>query len=98
MADSVRRLDTVNFNDTISAYANHISRFENIVQGVNNSANAIVNCWKGKGRDAFEKDCRQVQLNLKDITSIMYDIRDALIDAHAEYIKSDSDLSKNFES
>jgi hypothetical protein len=40
----------------------------------------------------------QVRLNLQDISDIMYDLRDALIDAHAEYMKTDSALSKSFES
>jgi WXG100 family type VII secretion target len=95
---NVKHLDTVNFNDTISAYAKHIKRFEDIERDVNSSAGAVVNRWKGKGRNAFEKDYKQVQLNLKDISGIMYDIRDALINAHAEYMKTDSALSKSFES
>lgn len=96
--NNVKHLDTVNFNETIQAYAGYVKQFEEIVRGVNSTANAIVNQWEGKGRNAFEKDYRQVQLNLKDITDIMYDIRDALIDAYAEYIKADQALSKSFES
>lgn len=98
MAETVRHLDTSRFNDTMTAYSNYIRQFEEIVRGVNAAANAVVGRWKGKGRDAFEKDYRQVQLNLKDIAGIMYDLRDALIDAHAEYMKTDSSLSKSFES
>ena len=98
MAGNVKKLDTINFNDTINAYATQIKKFEGIVSGVNKTTNNIVDRWKGKGRNAFEKDCKQVQLNLKDISDIMYNIRDALINAHAEYMKSDEALSKSFES
>ncbi len=98
MAGNVKHLDTVHFNDTITAYANHINKFEGIVKGVTNTTNTVIDRWKGKGRNAFEKDCKQVQLNLKDISEIMYDLRDALIDAHAEYMESDSTLSKTFDS
>ena len=98
MTGNVKHLDTLNFNDTMSAYANYIREFECIVSGVNTAASTIVDNWKGKGRNAFEKDYKQVQLNLKDIYNIMYDLRDALIDAHAEYMKTDSALSKSFES
>ena len=98
MAGDVNHLDTVNFNDTIAAYASHIKEFESIAEGVKRSTDEMVDKWKGKGRDAFEKDCRQVQLNLSDITDIMYNLRDALIDAHAEYMKTDEALSKSFES
>jgi len=98
MAGNVKHLDTVNFNDTINAYADHIRKFEEIVKDVDDLTNAVTNNWKGRGRDAFEKDCRQVRLNLKDITDIMYDLRDALINAHAEYIKADLAVSKAYES
>lgn len=98
MEENVKHLDTIHFNDTITAYSNYIKQFEDIVRGVNSAAGTMVDRWKGKGRNAFEKDYRQVQLNLKDISDIMYDLRDALIDAHAEYMKTDSALSKSFES
>lgn len=95
---NVTHLDTIHFSETRTAYANYIKQFESIVQGVNRAADTMIAHWKGKGRNAFEKDCRQVQLNLKDITEIMYDLRDALVDAEAEYVKSDAALSKSFES
>jgi uncharacterized protein YukE/surface antigen len=98
MAGNVNHLDTINFNDTISSYAEHILQYEGIVKDVNNTTSAMLDNWKGKGRNAFEKDCLQVQLNLKDISEIMYDMRDALINALAEYISSDLALAKNFES
>lgn len=98
MAENVRKLDTIDFNDTINNYANQIKQFEEIVEKVNSAAKYAVEHWKGKGRDAFERDYKQVQLNLKDISDIMYDMRDALIDAHAEYMKTDNALSKNYES
>lgn len=98
MGGRVTHLDTVNFNDTIAAYANYIKQFESIVLGVNRAASTMVDNWKGKGRDAFEKDYKQVQKNLEDISDIMYDLRDALVNAHTEYMTTDSTLSKSFES
>lgn len=98
MAGNVTHLDTVRFNDTMTAYETYIRQFEDIVRGVHTITETMADRWKGVGRNAFVKDCKQVQLNLKDIADIMYDLRDALIDAHAEYMKTDSDLSKKFES
>ena len=98
MAGNVKHLDTINFNSTIAAYAKHIKQFEDIVRSVNSSTKTMTDNWKGRGCDAFEKDCKQIQLNLKDISEIMYDLRDALIDAHAEYMKTDAALSKSFDS
>lgn len=98
MAERVTHLDTVNFDDTRSAYANYITQFEDIVLGVNKAASTMVDNWKGKGRDAFEKDYKQVQINLSDISDIMYDLQEALVNAHVEYIKTDLALSKSYES
>ena len=98
MAGNVKKLDTINFNDTIQAYAAHIKKFEGIVSGVKKTTNTIVDRWKGEGCKTFDKDCKQVQLNLKDISDIMYNIRDALTNAHAEYMKTDEALSKSYES
>lgn len=95
---NVTHLDTVHFNDTRTAYANYIRQFEEIVRSVNTATQTVIGHWKGKGSSAFEEDCRQVQLNLKDITDIMYDLRDALTDAEAEYVKSDAAVAKSFES
>ena len=94
---NVTHLSTANFNDTIHAYEAHIKTFEGIVKGVKSATDALLQNWQGKGRNAFEKDCQQVQLNLQDIKEIMYDLRDALTDAHAEYIKNDLATAKNFE-
>jgi WXG100 family type VII secretion target len=95
---NVKHLDTANFNATMTAYATYIKQFEAIVRDVNNTCETMVDRWKGNGRNAFEKDYKQVQLNLKDLSEIMYDLRDALVDAHAEYMKTDSALSKSFDS
>lgn len=97
-AGNVKHLDTGNFNAALTTYANYIRQFEALVRDVNSTCGTMVENWKGEGRDAFEKDFKQVQINLKDISDIMYDLRDGLIDAHAEYMKTDAALSKSFES
>jgi WXG100 family type VII secretion target len=94
----VTSLDTVNFNETIAAYKTHVETFQEIVKGVNNTVNTLIGNWQGEGRNAFEKDSRQVQLNLNDISGIMYDIRDALASAHNEYIEFDSTVAKSYDS
>lgn len=94
----VEHLDTVNFNDAISLFGNYITQFEGIVQDVKRINETMLSKWKGEGCKAYELDCRQVQLNLKDISDIMYDLRDALVNAHAEYIKMDQSVSKLYDS
>lgn len=97
-SEQVRHLDTISFNSTINAYSGYIKRYEGLVEDVDRIVSKVLDHWDGKGHDAFEKDCKQVQINLKDVAEIMYDLRDALINAHAEYMKADNSLSKSFES
>ena len=98
LASNVRHLDTAHFDSTIDDYSKYITRFETIVSEVNNIINEITSEWKGKGRDAFDKDADMVRANLKDISDIMYEIRNALRDAGSKYIESDEALSKSYES
>ena len=97
-SDQVNHLDTINFNSTILAYNGYIKRYEDIVGAVDRITKQVLDNWDGVGHDAFEKDCKQVQINLNDIADIMYDLRDALTNAHSEYMKTDNSLSKSFES
>lgn len=96
--ETMNHLDTSHFNETISAFGSYISQFEDIIRGIHSATDRMGENWEGRGCKAFGKDCRQVQLNLKDISDIMYELRDALIDAHAEYIKTDAALAKSMES
>lgn len=95
---NVRHLDTVNFQQTITAYANQIREFQAIRQNVDRITDNIVNTsrWRGLGRDAFDNDRRQVRANLNDISGIMYDMRDVLNKASNEYNTTDRELSKDF--
>ena len=97
MAGNATHLDTINFNDAISLSGTDITQFDKIVGDVKRINENMVSKWKGKGCSAYELDCKQVQLNLKDISDIMYDLRDALVNAHAEYIKMDLALSKSYD-
>lgn len=94
---SVTHLDTINFNDMILAFAEYITQFQNIESDVDQINKTMMSCWKGEGCKAYEKDCKQVQLCLKDISDIMYDLKEALVNAHAEYIKTDLEVSKIFD-
>jgi len=97
---NVTKLDTLCFDETIAAYAKNVKEFERIVNDVNKTINNVTNVskWKGQGRNAFEKDSKQVQLNLKDISGKMYDVREALIKSHVEYLKTDMAVAKRFDS
>ena len=97
MAGQVNKLDTKHFRSTTEAFKNHVKTFENIVKEVNATTKTMNDRWKGEGKKAFEKDCTQVQMNLKDFTDIFYDIAKALTNACEEYERADLELSKSFD-
>ncbi len=94
MVNNFNKLDTKNFSNTIGEYNKYITRFNEIVAGVNSITGAVVSNWAGKGKNAFEKDCLVVQRNLKDVGDIMTDMRDYLSAAYADYVKTDNSVSK----
>lgn len=98
MAGYVNHLDTKSFAETIAAFSGYISDFEGIVSGVRDIYKEMLGSWEGEGRRAFEKDCNQVQLNLKDLSDVMYELRDALIDAQVKFVEKDAAVSKAFDS
>jgi WXG100 family type VII secretion target len=94
VADSFRRLDTINFEGTIRDYKKYLAQFEGIVREVNTITKTITDNWKGKGRNAFRKDCDQVQKNLQDINDIMNEMLDELVKSHEEYLNADAESAK----
>ena len=95
---SVKHLDTEKFAQTVTNYATYIKDYEEIIEGIDGIVDELLRHWQGEGRKAFESDSNIVRLNLKDIRDIMYDMREALVDAEAEYVESDLALSKSYES
>ena len=90
----IRHLDTISFDPTIRAYERHVREFHRITNLVNRTLDNMRDNWKGLGHDAFLTCSRQIQDNLKDISGIMYDMRDALAHAYAQYLTADAELAK----
>lgn len=93
-----QKIDTINFDSTISSYSQYITQFETIVKDVDNIIKEVTGNWVGKGRDAFYKDAQIVRSNLQDISDMMYEFRDALKDAGQKYIETDEALAKSYDS
>lgn len=93
----VNKLDTKQFDTVISALRGYIVEFTDIKNHFNKTARDMIERWEGKGKKAFEKDCNEVQINLKDIGDIMSDLADSLIEAEKSYMTADSEVGKSFE-
>lgn len=90
----VEHLNTHNFESSINAFKEGVIEYDRITTGVMQTTNNLMSNWKGEGKTQFEKDYNVIYLCLKDISEIMYELRDALITAEAEYIKSDEAYAK----
>jgi len=97
---NVTRLDTQSFADVIAAYNTYLNNFQSIVSNVNNTINAVVDQskWRGHGRNAFRDNSSQVQLNLRDISDFMTEMRDVLVGAYNDYSEVDREIGNAFNS
>ena len=91
---SVTYLNTKTFSETINIFKNSISEYDNIKLKVERTTNMLFSDWQGEGKSQFEKDYTTLYRQLTDITDIMYELYEALIDAEAAYIQADEEAAK----
>lgn len=95
---AVKHLDTKEFDTIITQMRGFIVEFTDIKTHFNQTARELIEHWEGKGRNAFQKDYTEVQLNLEDLTDIMSDIADSIVEAEKAYFTGDSEFAKNIQS
>ena len=91
---NVTYLYTKTFTETINTFKRSISEYENIKLKVEQTTNTLFFNWQGEGKTQFEKDYTTLYRQLTDITDIMYELYEALIDAEAAYIQADEEAAK----
>lgn len=97
MADSdiqVTHIDSNKFGTAIDAFTKGIKEYEDIISGVKDTTQTLSNNWKGKGYTQFQKDYITIFRQLEDISEVMYDLRDALVECQAAYITTDDQVAK----
>lgn len=92
----VSYLATHGFKEAIEVFTTQLKAFDTMQQEVTSATRTLLDSWEGEGRKQFEKDYKLVYRQLEDLSDIFYELRDALIDAEAQYIKTDQSLSKQF--
>lgn len=92
----VEYLNSAAFNDVIDAFSGACERYKNAKLSVENSTQALLNRWEGLGATQFEKNYEIIYKQLEDILELMYEMHNSLIDAQAEYLCTDQELSKQF--
>ena len=95
---AVKHLDTKDFDSMVTKMRGFINDFTEIKNHFNKTARELLEHWEGQGRNAFQTDYTEVQLNLEDLTDILSDIADSLIEAEKTYLSGDSEFAKNIQS
>lgn len=87
-------LDSQELSDAANELDACISKYNDIVRQAVRSTDVLLALWSGEGRTAFEKDYNTIYRQLSDISDIMYDLYDSLVDADATYVQTDEDIAK----
>jgi len=87
--DSQKLLDAANKIDTC------IKDYNEIIKRITTTTNELLSSWHGEGKTEFEKDYSTIYQQLTDISDIMYDLYDSLVDADSTYVQTDEDISKS---
>lgn len=91
----VRYLETQKLTDAANTLDGCINKYNDVVKDIVSKTDQLLATWMGEGKTAFEKDYSTIYRQLEDISEVMYDLYDALIDAAATYIKTDEEIAKN---
>lgn len=73
-----------------------VKNFNQYIKDINSVTDELLLSWHGEGRTEFEKDYSTIYRQLKDISDVLYELYDALIDADATYVQTDEDIAKSF--
>lgn len=93
---AIKHLDVSGITNAAISFRNEIHTFDNCVISVNNAKKEVLQDWVGKGRNQFETQMELMMGQLDDISEVLYEIYDALIDAEKGYIDVDEETAKQF--
>ena len=91
---SVKYISVGEIGDTRNEFKNSIKTFEGYVREVNKAADDLRVAWSGKGYTQFEHQYALMKRQLDDISDILYEVYEALLDAETAYIDVDEAVAK----
>lgn len=90
----VKYLDSQKLLDAANKINGYIKEYNEIIKRISNATNDLVANWYGEGRREFEKDYSTIYQSLTDLSDIMYDLYDSLVDSDATYVQTDEEIAK----
>lgn len=92
--EGVQYLESQKLLDAANTINECIKEYNEIIKRITNTTNDLLGSWYGEGKTEFEKDYTTIYQQLSDISDIMYDLYDALVDADATYVQTDEEIAK----
>lgn len=90
----VEYLDTQKLLDAANKVDGCIKEYNEIIKKISTVTSDLIASWYGEGRKEFEKDYSTIYQQLTDISDIMYDLYDSLVDSDATYVQTDEEIAK----
>jgi WXG100 family type VII secretion target len=94
--EGVKYLETQKLLDAANTVKDSIAEYKAIIQKIDKKTRDLLLDWYGEGKTEFEKDYSTIYKQLTDISEVMYDLYDALVDSDASYIQTDEEIAKGF--
>lgn len=91
----VKYLETQKLLDAANQINKCIEKYNKIIQEISTATVALTDSWHGEGCTEFEKDYSTIYQQLTDISDIMYDLYESLVDSDATYVQTDEDIAKS---
>ena len=90
----LKHLETQGLQKAAQDFNKGITEFDACVHSMNTITSGLLACWRGKGRTQFETQYMLMERKLEDISAILYEIYDGLVDAETTYIDADEAVAK----
>jgi WXG100 family type VII secretion target len=75
-------------------FKDSIKEFEGYVKQMKAHTSTLLNTWVGEGRNQFQTQYTLMERQLDDISDVLYEIYEALVDAQSAYIDADEAVAK----
>ena len=94
-SNGVNHIESQRLEDAAKLLDSGIKEYINIMKEISDATNDLTSSWYGEGKKEFEKDYTTIYQQLTDVSDIMYDLYDALVNAAAAYVQADEDIAKH---
>lgn len=91
---AVKYLESQKLLDAANTLNSCISDYNDVISKITSKTDQLLLTWFGEGKTAFEKDYSTIYRQLEDISEVMYDLYDSLVDADATYVQTDEEIAK----